>query len=110
MLPCGRENRFPRPGPPGAIDRKESIVSEKTKPSTLSRREVAGLAAGAAALAATPALAKPQPNMEKALAYCQEGLKHLKAAAANKGGHRAKAIEHLEYVIKEIKAGIKAAS
>ena len=85
-------------------------MTEKSKSPALSRREVAGLAAAAAALAATPALASNQPHMDAALAHCQTGLSELKAATANKGGHRQNAIEHLEYVIQEIKAGIAAAS
>jgi hypothetical protein len=83
-------------------------MTEKTTESTISRRQLAGLAAGAAALAAASPSLAAQPHMESALSLCQEALGHLKAANANKGGHRATAIEHLEYVIKEIKAGIAA--
>ena len=67
-------------------------MSEKTKTPTLSRREVAGLAAGAAALAASPALAA-QPHMVNALAYCEAGLVELRKAKSNKGGHRKTAID-----------------
>ncbi|GKY88783.1 hypothetical protein [Sinisalibacter aestuarii] len=77
--------------------------------SKLNRRELTAIVAGATALAATPALAA-QPRMEKALAHCQEALKELKAANNNKGGHRVEAIQHLEYVIQEIKRGIAYAS
>jgi molybdopterin synthase catalytic subunit len=74
----------------------------------LSRRDVTAMAAAAAALAATPAMAA-QPHMEAALKKCENALEELKAAASNKGGHRKNAIEHLEYVIQEIKLGIEAA-
>ncbi|HCQ66272.1 MAG TPA: hypothetical protein DIU07_14465 [Rhodobacteraceae bacterium] len=84
-------------------------MSEKTKTPTLSRREVAGLAAGAAALAASPALAA-QPHMTNALAYCQTALAELRRANNNKGGHRKTAIKHLEHVIYQIKEGIAHAS
>jgi hypothetical protein len=84
-------------------------MSENTKTPTLSRREVAGLAAGAAALAASPALAY-QPHMQNALAHCEAGLVELRKANPNKGGHRNTAIEHLEHVIYQIKEGIKHAS
>lgn len=84
-------------------------MSKTTKTPTLSRRDIAGLAVGAAALAASPAMAY-QPRMEKALALCQAALVELRAANANKGGHRATAIEHLEYVIAQIKEGIKHAN
>jgi hypothetical protein len=73
--------------------------------SKLNRRELAAMVAAAAALGATSAEAG-QPHMEKALQYCSAGLKELKDAAGNKGGHRNKAIEHLEFVIQEIKRGI----
>jgi hypothetical protein len=75
----------------------------------LNRREMAGMVAAATALAATPAVAAGQPRMEKALSYCEAALKELKNAKANKGGHRIEAIQHLEYVIQEIKRGIAAA-
>lgn len=80
-------------------------MSETTKSKTLSRREVAGLATAAAALAASPALAG-QPRMQAALAHSQIALAELRAAKPNKGGHRAKAIEHLKYVISQIQEGI----
>lgn len=72
----------------------------------LNRREITGLMAAATALAATPASAVSQPNMEDALVKCEKALASLKAANNNKGGHRKNAIEHLEYVIQEIKLGI----
>lgn len=84
-------------------------MSEKIKTPTLSRREVAGLAAGAAALAASPAFAA-QPHMVNALAYCEAGLVELRKAKSNKGGHRKTAITHLEHVIYQIKQGIAHAS
>ena len=84
-------------------------MSEKTKTPTLSRREITGLAAGAAALAATPALGA-QPHMQNALAYCEAALSELKRAKTNKGGHRKEAVTHLEHVIYRIKQGIAFAS
>ena len=85
-------------------------MSETKKTPTMSRRELAGLAAGAAALAATPAAANNQGHMRKALAYCEAGLVELRAASGNKGGHRRVATEHLEYAIAQIKEGIEFAS
>ena len=84
-------------------------MSEKTKTPTLSRRELAGLAAGATVLAASPAAAA-QPHMQAALAHCQAGLSELRKANNNKGGHRVTAIDHLEHVIYQIKQGIAHAS
>lgn len=82
----------------------------RTEPAKkLSRREIAGLAAGAAVLAATPAEAA-QVKMLRALGYCEAGLAELHAANPNKGGHRRVAIEHLEYVIAQIKEGISHAN
>jgi hypothetical protein len=80
-------------------------MSETTKTQTLSRREITGLATAAAALAASPALAG-QPRMQAALSHCQIALSELQNANNNKGGHRRKAIEHLKYVIDQIKEGI----
>lgn len=80
-------------------------MSETTKTPALSRREVTGLVVAATALAATPALAG-QPHMRAALSHCQAALIELKAAKHNKGGHRRTAIEHLDYVIAQIKEGI----
>lgn len=88
-------------------------MSKTTDPKTLTRRDVAVLAAGAAgaaALAASPAHAANQPHMRKSLAYCEAGLVELRAASGNKGGHRATAIEHLEYAIAQIKEGIRFAN
>ena len=79
-------------------------MSNKIK-ETLSRREVAGLAAAAAALAASPAAAN-QPNMEAALEACRTARARLESATANKGGHRKKAIEHVNAAIEEIRKGI----
>ena len=84
-------------------------MSSNTHKPTLNRRELAGLTAGAAALAAVPAEAA-QPHMTNALAYCEAALTELRKAKANKGGHRVTAIEHLEYVIAQIKEGIAHAS
>jgi len=82
-------------------------MTDKTK-ETLSRREVAGLAA-AAALAASPALAN-QPNMQAALEACRTALAHLESANNNKGGHRNKAIDHVKAAMSEIRKGIDFAS
>lgn len=81
-------------------------MSDKTP--TLSRRDIAGLTAAATVLAATPALAQGQPRMERALVLCESALRELKGASRNKGGHRVVAMEHLEYVISQIKLGIQA--
>lgn len=75
----------------------------------LNRREIAAMVAVTAALGATSAEAG-QPRMEKALDFAKAALRELKAANDNKGGHRAKAIKHLAYVIQEIEAGIDHAS
>ncbi len=48
-----------------------------------------------------------QPNMQKALSNLQGAKAELKAALANKGGHRAKAIEFVNAAIAEVNAGIR---
>ena len=48
-----------------------------------------------------------QPNMEEALDKLKDAKKNLEKATADKGGHRAKAIELVNRAIDEVKAGIK---
>lgn len=50
--------------------------------------------------------AAPQPHMNAALAALESAEKHLGEAPANKGGHRAKAMEHVKEAIAEVHAGI----
>jgi len=80
-------------------------MSDTTKSTILNRRQVAGLAAGAATLAVSPAHAA-QPHMENARAYTEAALTELRKANHNKGGYRKDAIEHLEYVLILIDKGI----
>ncbi|MCB1338765.1 MAG: hypothetical protein KDK10_15365 [Maritimibacter sp.] len=82
-------------------------MSDTTKTPKLSRRDLAGLTAAATVLAAAPALGA-QNRMNRALALCQSALGELQGATPNKGGHRKVAMEHLEYVISQIKLGIQA--
>ena len=56
---------------------------------------------------ASPAFAEPQPQMHKAMAALEQALMHLKEATADKGGHRVKAIEHIEAAMAEVRAGIE---
>lgn len=84
-------------------------MSDTNKSTTLNRRQLAGLAAGAAAFAASPALAR-QPHMINARAYTEAALTELRKANNNKGGYRKDAIEHLEYVLVLIDKGIEHAS
>lgn len=76
---------------------------------TFTRREMGVLVAAGTAVAAVPAEAA-QVHMERALDLAQAALTELRAAKANKGGHRKEAIDHLRYVIQEIKRGIAYAS
>ncbi|MFO1183450.1 MAG: hypothetical protein U1E56_01525 [Bauldia sp.] len=79
----------------------------------LNRREAAlamagGIVAGAAALAATPAAAEPQPMMASALGNLNKALADLQLATADKAGHRVKAIAATRNAIAEVQAGIAA--
>lgn len=49
----------------------------------------------------------PQPHMQAALASLQEAKAQLDKATADKGGHRAKAIDFVRQAIDETKAGIE---
>ncbi len=63
---------------------------------------------GLAASSATPAFAD-QPRMHKALDLLRAARAELQGAAANKGGHRVKAIEAVDRAINQVKAGIESA-
>jgi hypothetical protein len=71
-----------------------------------------GKSAAIAMVAAMPLVfagsgaAESQPNMGEAIAYLEKGLAALKAAAPDKGGHRANAIQLVERAISETRAGI----
>jgi hypothetical protein len=53
-----------------------------------------------------PAPDLPQPHMRMALEAMKNAKHHLDEATADKGGHRVKAIEHLNMAIAETQAGI----
>lgn len=67
------------------------------------------LTALAAALVLLPTLAfaEPQPNMKEALEHLQKAKESLKNATADKGGHRAKAIDLVDKAIEQVEKGIK---
>ena len=70
----------------------------------LSRRRVLGIVVAFCALA-TIALAD-QPNMQAARTNLQQARAQLQRATANKGGHRVKAIEHVNNAIGLVNQGI----
>jgi hypothetical protein len=51
--------------------------------------------------------AEPQPKMKSALGHLESALSDLKAATADKGGHRVKAIENVNAAIDQVKKGIE---
>ncbi len=53
------------------------------------------------------AAADPQPRMKSALGSLESALSDLKAATADKGGHRVKAISLVNDAITQVKEGIK---
>jgi len=53
------------------------------------------------------ASADPQPKMKSALGHLESALSDLKAATADKGGHRVKAIKLVDDAIAQVKDGIK---
>jgi hypothetical protein len=78
---------------------------------TLSRRAAARniLTAGTAGLLAAPmAEAAPQPHMQAALKALQNAASQLEAAADDKKGHRAKAIQLVSEAINQVQQGIQA--
>jgi hypothetical protein len=49
---------------------------------------------------------QPQPHMQVALASLREARDQLNSATHDKGGHRVKAIEHVNAAIDEVQKGI----
>lgn len=62
-------------------------------------------AAAAALVLALPSQAA-QPHMEAALTSLQAAKAELQKATADKGGHRAKAMQSVDRAIADVKAGI----
>jgi hypothetical protein len=65
-----------------------------------------GLAAIGLLSVSTNSASAYQGNMERALASLNQALAELRQATANKGGHRAKAVELIEAAIAQTQAGI----
>ena len=53
------------------------------------------------------AVSPDQPHMQAALDKLQSARSNLEAATEDKGGHRVKAIEHVNKAIDQVKAGIE---
>ena len=66
----------------------------------------AGAGAGTMYLTTGEAGAENQPHMRAALGSLQSGQGQLQAATADKGGHRAKAIELVNAAIDQVNRGI----
>ena len=69
-------------------------------------RAITSLFIAATALLAPTSYAD-QPNMQSALAALQQARASLERASADKGGHRVKAIQHVDAAIAEVKAGMR---
>ena len=79
-----------------------------------STRLVIGLVAVAlcgALMISTPhavqAAPEAQPEMHAAMEHLREAQKNLQAASHDKGGHRAKALEHVRQAMAEVELGIQ---
>ena len=68
---------------------------------------IALIAAGIGRGAVMSASAEPQPKMREALDELRAAAASLDAAAHDKGGHRAKALELTRAAIGQVEAGIK---
>jgi hypothetical protein len=68
---------------------------------------IALLATATARGAFTPASAEGQPKMHQALDALRSAAAALEAAAHDKGGHRAKALQHTRAAINQVEAGIR---
>lgn len=66
----------------------------------------------ALAIVALSALLAPvshadQPNMQAALTALEQARASLERATADKGGHRVKAMKHVDAAIAEVKSGMR---
>jgi predicted ATPase len=66
------------------------------------------IAAGAAGLAVATLAEGQQPHMQAALKALNNAAAALQAAADDKGGHRAKAIQLVSQAIDQVQQGIQA--
>jgi len=68
-----------------------------------------GIIAGIAllSLAAAGRASADQPHMENALDALQRARQHLEAAAANRGGYRDRALQHVVQALVQVKKGIR---
>jgi hypothetical protein len=77
------------------------IISSKTL--LVSALTVAGFVAGS--LLSLP-LRADQPHMQAALESLEAAERHLNEAEHDKGGHRAKALDHVHAAMREVREGI----
>ena len=84
-------------------------MSDKPENSTVNRRQVvmgAAIAVAGAGLLSATAQAEAQPHMRAALESLRNARAELLNATADKGGHRARAINLVDQAITETQAGI----
>ncbi|MFL6254844.1 MAG: hypothetical protein ACJ74T_07460 [Pyrinomonadaceae bacterium] len=72
-----------------------------------STKSILCVAALLLATAATYAYAPDQPRMQAARADLQAARAQLRNATSDKGGHRGRAIEHIDAALSEVNAGIR---
>ena len=74
----------------------------------MTRKIVSVLLAAALIIGGTVGIcAADEPHMRAALEHLREAKVQLEKAAPNKGGHREKAIEHVNHAIEQVEKGIK---
>ncbi|MCF3933583.1 hypothetical protein L1787_09185 [Acuticoccus sp. M5D2P5] len=79
--------------------------------SKISRRTaMVGTAAAIGTIAVAGEAVAKQSHMEAAIVNLQKAKEQLQAAAANKGGHRTKAIGLIDQAISEVRQGIRFAN
>jgi hypothetical protein len=80
-----------------------TLLLALASPMSAAGPKIPGVPVAAAAPAATPAAAMPErhPHIDEALESMRAAKHHLESAEHDFGGHRAKAIEHLDRAIRE---------
>ncbi|HEY4661180.1 MAG TPA: hypothetical protein VIG91_06735 [Terriglobales bacterium] len=63
------------------------------------------LLAGMGLFAQNRQMARHEPHMSAAIGHLQQAKEELQRAAANKGGHRAKAMQLVDEAIQEVQQG-----
>ena len=67
---------------------------------------VAGMALAASMMMPLVVRAEDQPHMKAAMDALEQAKQHLQQAERDKGGHRAKALQHVDMAMQQVRMGM----